>query len=598
VVIGAVVLALAAGGISATLSLLSQAAREPVSSTAGVDYCFGESWPDNANGAGMARLPFVRWLKSRMGAHAVYALDYTPPPASGVARAPRRASRVDNRVRLGPGGDARADRPARSGGRGVCARVRTAIQRAAMRDLAGSVLLQGMVLLIGLGSLRALGLLGAGVRPAALGLGPAWLLGTVVVGLGLVLLLVLSVPFTLVVVAVAGVSAAGVAFAVAWHRGVPSERVVDVGVEGPSRLWLVRIAIATAGAYVGLGAYAFARAPIQADDARIWSLKGLALTYYDSLRPEIFLNPATSVSHHVYPLLQPVLEATLGRAMGQPELRLFHTELWLILIASIWTAAYLIWWRRERPVREQAGVMLLALVALTPAMVSNIWTGHADATGAVLLAAGAVALGLWIDGAADGHLWLAAILLGAAANTKDEDMIGAIVVLLAAGAVLAGRSHRVRLRLWLGAVGVCALLILPWRIWTAAHHLSDNVTPPLPRAVTPRFLLTHAPELRRVGMAILSHTVDEWGWAAAVFVTLCVVSFVTRTSRRLTAFYLISFAAIGVAMLWLYGTTPINLSLLIPRSMSRTVNVFMVLAAFASAHLVSTLTPRRRRASR
>jgi hypothetical protein len=83
VIIGAVVLALAGGGIPATLSLLSQAARDPVSATTGVDYCFGEPWPDNPNGAGMARLPFVRWLKSRMGAHAVYALDYTPPPDTG-----------------------------------------------------------------------------------------------------------------------------------------------------------------------------------------------------------------------------------------------------------------------------------------------------------------------------------------------------------------------------------------------------------------------------------------------------------------------------------------------------------------------------------
>jgi hypothetical protein len=464
-----------------------------------------------------------------------------------------------------------------------------------MRGLAGFTLLQGVLALIGVGTLRAVGLLGAGVRPAVIGLGPAWLVGTALVGLGLVLLLVLGVPFTLTTVALVSVTGTAVAFAIAWHRGMTTERVLDAAPVRPSRVWLVRIAVATAAAYVGFGAYAVARAPVQADDARIWSLKGLALTYYDSLRPEIFLNSATAVSHHVYPLLQPVLEAALGRAMGQPELRLFHTELWLILIASIWTGAYLIWWRRQRPMREQAGVLLLALVALTPAMVSNIWTGHADATGAVLLAAGAVALGLWIDGAADGHLWLAAILLGAAANAKDEDMIGAVVVLLAAGVVLGGRSHRARLRLWLLGVGVCALLILPWRIWTAAHHLRDNVTPPLPGALTPRFLLARAPELRRVGVAMVSHAVGEWGWAGAIFVTLCAVGLATRTSRRLTAFYLISFAAIAVAMLWLYGTTPISLSLLIPRSMSRTVNVFMVLAAFASAHLLSTITPKPRR---
>ncbi len=464
-----------------------------------------------------------------------------------------------------------------------------------MRGLVGFATLQGLLALIGVGSLRAVGLLGVGVRPAVRGLGPAWLVGTALVGLGLVLLLVLGAPFRLTTVAVVSAIVAVAAFAVAWQRGVMTERVMNVGTARPSTAWLARIAIASAAGYVALGAYAAARAPTQADDARIWSLKGLALTYYDHLRPEIFLNPATVVSHPVYPLLQPVLEAALGRAMGRPELRLFHTELWLVLIASIWTAGYLVWWRRERPVREQAGVVLLALVALTPALVSNTFTGHADATGAVLLATGVVALGLWIDGAADGHLWLAAILLGAAANTKDEDLVGAIAVLLAAGVVLAARSHRSRLRLWLGAVTVCTLLILPWRIWTATHQLRDAVTPSLPRALTPAFLLGRAPELRRTAFAMLSHTVSEWGWAAAVFVTLCLVSFATRTSRRLAAFYLIGVGAVAMSLLWLYGTTPVSLSLLIPRSMSRTVDVFMVLAAFASAHLLSTLTPARRR---
>ena len=464
-----------------------------------------------------------------------------------------------------------------------------------MRALAGFAMLQSLLALIGAGSLRAAGLLGPGMRPALLGLGAAWLVGTALVGLGLVLLLVVGVPFTLTTVAVVGATVGAVAVTVAWHRGVRTERVTDAGTARPSSLWLTRIAVGTATAYVAFGAYAVARAPTQADDARIWSLKGLALTDYENLRPEIFLNPATAVSHHVYPLFGPVLEAALGRAMGQPELRLFHTELWLVLAASIWTVAYLIWWRRERPAREQAGVVLLALVSLTPALVSNIWTGHADAAGAVLLATGAVALGLWIDGAGDGHLWLSAILLGAAANTKDEDMVGAMIVLLAAGVVLAACGHRSRLCLLLGAVGACAVLVLPWRIWTVAHHLTDNVTPPLPRALTPAFLLGRAPELRTASIALLRHTVGDWGWAAAIFATLCVVSLATRTSRMLAAFYLISFAAIAVSLLWLYGTTPVSLSLLIPSSMSRTVDVFMVLAAFASVHLLSTLTPGRRR---
>ena len=79
----AVTIAVVWGGIPSGLATLARAARKPVSAARGVDFCFGESWPDNPNGAGVTRLPFVRWLKARMGPHAVYTLDYTPPPDTG-----------------------------------------------------------------------------------------------------------------------------------------------------------------------------------------------------------------------------------------------------------------------------------------------------------------------------------------------------------------------------------------------------------------------------------------------------------------------------------------------------------------------------------
>ena len=80
VVVGVLAVALAAGQISSGLSLLNQARRASVSAGDGVDYCFGEGWPGNPRGAGVARLAFVRWLRARMGPHAVYAIDYAPPP--------------------------------------------------------------------------------------------------------------------------------------------------------------------------------------------------------------------------------------------------------------------------------------------------------------------------------------------------------------------------------------------------------------------------------------------------------------------------------------------------------------------------------------
>jgi hypothetical protein len=454
-----------------------------------------------------------------------------------------------------------------------------------VRELVGILVLQCALVAAGLGVLRLLGLAvprGGRAWPAV---GPAILVGTASVTVLLIALLVIDVSLTFAAAVAVAALLAALGFGLTWRRAAADE-------SGGSVLGMVglrRVALVIAGVYVASGAYALAHAPTRGDDARIWSLKGLALTYHGSLRPEIFLNPASVASHPVYPVFQPVLEAVLGRATGQPALRLIHAELWLLLIAAIWTVGYLIWWRCARPLREQVGIALLAMLAILPAVVSNVWSGYADATGAVLLATGAVSLGLWIDGREPGHLWLAAILLAAAANTKDEDMVGAILVLLAAGVVLAVRAEGRRLRLWLGATGLFAVLIAPWRIWTAAHHLSDTVVPPLPRALSPVFVLDRLPQLKQAASAMVTQTLSGWGWLAAIFIALCIISLATRTARRLAVFYLLSFVALVAALLWLYTTTPVSLAFLIPTSMARTVTVFMALTPVASAHLLTKL---------
>lgn len=80
VVVGALAVALALGAIPSGVAQLVRTHRGSVSSGQGVDYCFHQSWPNNPGGAGAARLPFMRWVKARMGPHAVYALDYAAPP--------------------------------------------------------------------------------------------------------------------------------------------------------------------------------------------------------------------------------------------------------------------------------------------------------------------------------------------------------------------------------------------------------------------------------------------------------------------------------------------------------------------------------------
>lgn len=460
-----------------------------------------------------------------------------------------------------------------------------------MTELVGFILLQALLAFAGVGVLRGLGLVAPGWRALLPAAGAVLLTGTAAVVVILIALLVIAVPFTVTTIVLVCVAVAGAGFGAAR---LPRERTASAeersaGVYPTPTAWLARFGVAAFALWVALGFYVFARAPIRNDDARIWSLKGLTLTYYSRLRPEIFANPLTGLAHPVYPIFQPVLEAALGRITGHQELALFHSELWLLLAASLSTLAYLIWWRSSRPVREQAGILLLALTAVIPAVISNVWAGFADVTGAVLLGCGTVAVGLWIDRRQSAVLWLGALLLAAAANTKDEDAIGAALVLLGAGVIVIARRDWRGGRLWLGGAALAVVFSLPWRVWTAAHHLSDKVQPPLPRALSPAFISDRLPELRETAAAMLSQTMSGWKLLAAIFIVVCLFSVANRASRMLASFYLLSFALLVAAMLWIYTTTPESLAFLIPTSMNRTVMVFMALTPLASAHLLSRM---------
>jgi hypothetical protein len=103
------------------------------------------------------------------------------------------------------------------------------------------------------------------------------------------------------------------------------------------------------------------------------------------------------------------------------------------------------------------------------------------------------------------------------------------------------------------------------------------------------FVLDRAPQLKQTALAMVDATLGQWGWLAAIFIALCVLALITRTARGAAAFYLLTFAGLVASLLWLYTTTPVNLSFLIPTSMSRTVTVFMALTPLASAHLLTRL---------
>jgi hypothetical protein len=134
-----------------------------------------------------------------------------------------------------------------------------------------------------------------------------------------------------------------------------------------------------------------------------------------------------------------------------------------------------------------------------------------------------------------------------------------------------------------------AALMVPWRLWTRAHHLTDSVQPPLPHALSPAFILHRTHQLNQTTAAMLHQILSEFGWLFAIFILACAAGLRTRGARVTARFYLASIALSIIALVWLYTTTSVPLSFLIPTSMNRTVDVFMIPCAMATAHLIAQL---------
>lgn len=188
-----------------------------------------------------------------------------------------------------------------------------------------------------------------------------------------------------------------------------------------------------------------------------------------------------------------------------------------------------------------AWLPVLALLVVTPESLFNLGMGYADLTGSILLGTGAVALGLWFERGDDGYVAAATVLLAAAANTKDEDLVGVCAVLVIALIALLIRRRPGRLPTFIAALAVIAAFVVPWRIWVSAHHLSDSVEPPLAHALSPVYIFDRLHDLNISAAAMVSNGISGFPWLAPVFLATCIICLVTGTARRTACFYLGAF---------------------------------------------------------
>jgi hypothetical protein len=450
----------------------------------------------------------------------------------------------------------------------------------------------GVDLLLALAGLAIL--LAAGLVPrrptawlAALGL--AYLTGAAVVPLVLVALLTIGVPFALETFAVVVLACLAVGVWGWWKR---RDEPAPQGTawwrtpwrSWPADVWIVAAFVLVFGAFALVGLWSAWKMPLGEWDAwSIWARKADMLTGHDTLVTEFWASDSYIWIHQDYPIQIPVWEALHFRARGSFETVALLRHFWLFGVAFVWAVAYLL---RER-VRPLVWAPLLLLVAAAPGVWDQLLSGYADVPMAIFGSLGAIALALWLGGAGDRHLVLAAIMLAATAGTKNEGLMVAVALLLVAGAVALAEKLPIK-RLGIAAAAV-AVTILPWRVWTAAHHIEGDM--PVLKGLDPTYLLGRT---ERLWPAIhdVAHEVGEperWQYLFALAVPVIAAALISGIGRRIAAFYSGALLLAAAGFVWSYWISPNPIDWHLATSAPRVVTALLLISAAALIHLSGLL---------
>jgi hypothetical protein len=393
-------------------------------------------------------------------------------------------------------------------------------------------------------------------------LGLAYFCGIVVTEIVAAHLALLHVGFGWIGLAVL---AALSAMSVAWHL----RRLERPAWRRPHAATLAGIA-ALAALLVEYGR-AFAVAPLNRYDAwAIWALKGHALYAFGWADPAVFAGAAYRFANLDYPLALPSLEAVDYRAMGSFDTRVLLLQFLLLLVAFLAALATLL---RDRVPPLVLWPALVAL-ALAPALFDQLLTAYADIPLAFTFALALVAAARWLLTNERWALALAALAFAGALLTKNEGLL--FVVAAYAGLFAAA------LRRWRPlavAVGADVLLLLPWRIYTAAHGLHNKDF-----SLADSFNVHHISHHLGVGpiafRTLGGQMLDpfQWGLLLPLFAALLVVAFALR--RRALAVYGAVWALLSwLGLSWIYVISHNEYSVYLDSSKARVVASLVVGAA-------------------
>jgi hypothetical protein len=430
-----------------------------------------------------------------------------------------------------------------------------------MRLELGPVIANLLLLAAGLGIVNAVGVLAPTLRGLLAVTGLAYLAGVSLVMIVGIALLTVGVAFTLpaftavsVLVAVFGLAARrnwlGQLRAAQWKK--PVLRRPSLSVYG----WIPLITLAVAGAISVVVFRAVGFRPLSEWDGwSIWTRKAEALFYFGNLSTGFFASHAYTFMHADYPILIPVFESIQFRAMGTIDTQSIHAELWLLLVAFVWALAFVA--ARDRPPLYWAPLVVIPLVG---GIWSQLLTAYADIPMALFLALGIVLLGYWLESAGPQDLVLGTLFLAAAANTKNEGLIGGAIALIAAAVLVAVRRQRPLLWQIGGAIAGFALAVLPWRFWIADHHITTDV--PVGKSLHPGYLTDRTDRIWPSVKALYAQILDQssWSYIIPLGIAITVLALAVPLRRRIAIFYLATGIAFFLSLVWVYwiATTPLT----------------------------------------
>lgn len=460
-----------------------------------------------------------------------------------------------------------------------------------MRAVVGPLVANVLFVVVGIGVLSALDLIRPSFTDVIAGLGLSFLTGVATLGLVLIALLTIGVPYNAVTILVAAIlvaitAATGAKF---FRRrdsregpARPTRRLRDQ--ISAHRVLSVCIAIFAVFAIVGLVEASVT--PLASWDAwAIWTRKALLLTYYERIPAAYFTDHAYLATHQDYPLLLPVLESIWFRFAGTVNTQAIHIEFWLLLIAFVWAVAYVLG-RRRVPALLWAPI--LVLIALATGTYTQLLTAYADIPLALFVGLGVLFLGLWIAHHETAYLAMGILFLASASNTKSEGLAIAIIAL--AAATVAAR-HKHSLRQVSIACAVLVVAVLPWHLWCVVNGVPSDPDFSVSRGLHVSYLFTRADRIWPSLVALHTQLADQttWSYVVPIGAAVALASVAVRSARRLALFYL-STAVLTLGLyVWVYWASPNNLTWYLSTSGFRVVDAVVFIALAAALHLPAEL---------